>query len=81
MNKEYKIVQGDYKTEDDVVIQINTTETVTNVTSSVFNVGSVRKQIEAIDTQVALLNEEKAKLQVLLNSTKTLTKNAIKTNE
>lgn len=81
MNNQYKIVQGDYKTEDDVVVQIDTTETVTNVISSVFNIGTIKKQIEAIDTQIVGLTEEKDKLQALLNSTKTLTKNAIKTNE
>jgi len=78
MNKEYKIVQGNYKTEDDVVIQIDTTETITNVTSSTLHVGTVKKQIEIIDSKIASLVDEKTKLQSLLDSTSTLAKSAIK---
>jgi len=81
MNKEYKIVKGDYKTEEDVVVQIDTTETVTNVISSVFNVGNIKRQIEGINKQINDLKDEKDKLQVLIDSTKTLTKNAIKKDE
>ena len=79
MNKEYKIVKGDYKIEDDVVVQIDTTETVTNVISSVFNVGNVKKQIESIEAQIQTLNEEKNKLLALLNSSKSIIKDALKT--
>lgn len=81
MNKEYKIVQGDYKKEEDVVVQINTTETVTNTVSSVFNVGDLKRKIETIDAQIVSLNEEKSRIQALLSSTKALTSNAIKINE
>jgi len=77
MSKQYKIVEGNYKNEDDVVIQIDTTETVTNVVSSNFNVGNIRKQIENINTQIESLKIEKEKLKELLDSTKDLMKEAV----
>jgi len=76
MDKAYKIIEGNYKNEDDVVIQVDTiTE---SITSTVVNIGQVKKRIKEIDDKIAELTAEKITLLDTINSNRLIINRAIK---
>ena len=76
MNKAYKIIEGNYKNEDDVVIQVDTITEST--TSTVVNIGQVKKRIKEIDDKIAELTAEKITLLDTINSNRLIINRAIK---
>jgi len=76
MNKEYKLIEGNYKHEDEVVYQVDTITSTT--TSSIVNIGEVKKEIESIDIKLQELNARRSELLDTINSTKIMTNKAIK---
>ncbi len=76
MDKAYKIIEGNYKNEDDVVIQVDTITEST--TSTVVNIGQVKKRIKEIDDKIAELTTEKITLLDTINSNRLIINRAIK---
>lgn len=76
MDKAYKIIEGNYKNEDDVVIQVDTITEST--TSTVVNIGQVKKRIKEIDDKIAELTAEKITLLDTINSNRLIINRAIK---
>jgi len=76
MDKAYKIIEGNYKNEDDVVIQVDTITEST--TSTVVNIGQVKKRIKEIEDKIAELTTEKITLLDTINSNRLIINRAIK---
>ena len=76
MDKAYKIIEGNYKNEDDVVIQVDTITEST--TSTIVNIGQVKKLIKEIDDKIAELTAEKITLLDTINSNRLIINRAIK---
>jgi hypothetical protein len=84
MEKTYKVREGNYEKEEDVVINVTTKETQVVETTSVFSVGDIKKKIQDLSSQIESLTEEKTQLESLISETRSITTEAVeetKTNE
>jgi len=77
MKKEFKIVKGEYRDEKEVVIEVVTEETVVQTTSTVFNVGVLKKELQLLIDDIESKTKRKDEILALLDSTKAIAQKAV----
>lgn len=72
MKTQFNLIEGNYKKETDVNIEVSKEETT--ITRSVINIGELKKQILELTQKINELTAEKIEKENIINSTKDVVK-------